>query len=67
MFLNILRIPAPPPPGGGGEAGVPNIYDRDDRRNCCKTPLKVTNMGVAPENFTPSQSYIKTDDSKLCI
>ena len=62
MFLNILRIPAPPPRGG-----LPNKYDGDDRRNCWKTPLKVTNMGVAPANFTPSQSYIKTDDSKLCI
>ena len=35
-------------PGGG----LPNKYNRDDRRNCWKPPLKVTNMGVAPANFT---------------
>ena len=32
---------------------LPNKYDRDDHRNCWKTPLKVTNMGVGPANFTP--------------
>ena len=36
-------------PGGG----LPNKYDGDDRRNSQKTSLKVTNMGVAPANFTP--------------
>ena len=36
---------------GGG--GLPNKYDGYDRRNCWKTPLKITNMGVGPANFTP--------------
>ena len=47
-----------------------NKYDGNDFQNCWKTPLKVTNMGVAPANFTPyklPESYIKTDDGKLCI
>ena len=34
------------------EGGLPNRYDGDDCRNCWKTPLKITNMGVALANFT---------------
>ena len=36
--------------GSGGDSQ--NTYE-DDHRDCWKTPLKVTSMGVAPANFTP--------------
>ena len=41
---------APPPPPRGGTP----IYNwRDARRNFQKQPLKVTILGVAPDNFIP--------------
>ena len=45
--------------------GLPNIYNRDDHWNCWKTPLKVTNKGVAPSNLPPKRYHRVTSKQMM--